>query len=368
MELLASWTQLGVYSRITQPGERLQRFFGMQIGGPAENKQRGRMFIFQYFDHTRDVAVFRSPGTAPASVSNQVIGRVSGTFGRTHEKKIMEYETLGNLRPLEMNSPVDPAGQQYITRQQKHLYQRFSNARELAVAGMIRGSLGFVISGESLIPVFSGGDFTVDFNIPSTNKSKLKKADDSTDIIGATWSSASTKIVDHLVEIEQVSEFRTGRPIRHVWTDSKVWNYVINNTQVQQLAGTAATPYATWDMVEETGPDGKPIRYFNAIIKGYPHIQWHVYNSGLNINGTYTRFFDGTSAMFCPDPDPDWIEMGVGSEFVVETPGQAAVEQTGFFAWGKTSDEPASIQLLAVDNFMPFLYIPKAIYFATVVF
>ena len=369
MELLSSWSQMGVYSHITQPGDRMQRFFGMNIGGPAENKEgRGRMFMYRYFDHTRDVANFRNPGTAPGVVTNQVISQVAGAFARTHEKKVMDYETLGNLRPLELNSPVDPGGQQYITRQQKHLYQRFSNARELATVAMTRGSLSFVIDGENLVPVFSGGDYTIDFNVPSTNKSQIKKSDDSTDIIGASWATASTPIVQHLAQIEQVSEFRTGRPIRHVWTDSTVWNYVLNNTQVQQMGGTAATAYATWDMVEETGPDGNPVRYFNASLKAYPHIQWHIYNAGLNVNGTYTRFFDGTTALFCPDPSPDWVEMGVGSEYVVEQPGATPQEQKGFFGWGKTTDEPAAINLLAVDNFMPFLYIPKAIYYATVVY
>src|SRR5262245_28544753 len=134
MEMLASWSQLGVYSHITKPGDRMQRFFGMQIGGPAENRQnRGRMSRYRYFDHSRDIANFRAPGTGPNVVTNQVIGQVTGAFGRTHEKKVLEYETLGNLRPLELNAPVDPGGQQYVTRQQRHLYQRFSNARELAV-------------------------------------------------------------------------------------------------------------------------------------------------------------------------------------------------------------------------------------------
>jgi hypothetical protein len=368
MELIASWTQLGVYSHFTQPGERLQRFMGMNIGGPRESRQRGRLFSFNYFDHTRDVAVFRNPGTGPSVVSATPLGRCSGTFGRTHEKKVLPYEVLGNLRPIEQNGELDPGGQRYVARQQKTLYQRFSNAREIAVAGMLRGSLGFIFQGEDLVPVFTGGDFTIDFNVPSTNKGKLKKSDDATDIIDASWSNAGTKILDHLVEIEQASEYRTGRPIRHVWTDSKVWNFVINNTQVKDTAGSAAAPFQAWDMVEETGPDGKPIRYFNAVLRGYPHIQWHIYNSGLNVNGTYTRFFDGTTASFLPDPEEDWVEMGVGSEYVVETPGAEPTEATGFFPWGKTSDEPASLQLLAVDNFMPFLYVPKCVHWGEVVF
>lgn len=369
MELMSSWSQLGVYSRLRQPTDRMQRFFGMHIGGPRENKQRGRMFMYRYFDHTRDVAKFRSPGTAPGIIQNQVVGQVSGAFGRVHQKKVMEYEQLGNMRPIELNAPLDPGGQQYITRQQKHLHQQFANAREVAVAGVMRGSLGFVYSGEDLIPVLDGtGDYTITFNVPSTNTGALKKRDDSTDILTATWANASTKIIDNIVDIEQASEQRTGRPIRHIWTDSKVWNYVLNNTQVQQLAGTASTGYASWEMVEEAGPDGLPERWFVAVIKGYPHIQWHIYNSGLNINGVYTPFFDGTKALFIPEPDGDWIEMGVGSEFVVESPGREAAEQQGFFAWGKTSDEPAAVQLLAVDNFMPFLYVPKCVHWGTVVF
>lgn len=366
-EFMASWTQLGVYSKITQPMDRLQRFFGCQIGGPNEMKSRGRLFAYRYFDHTRDVADFRAPGTGPSTVSNQSMGQVTGTFARVHEKKILDYETLGNLRPMELNAPLDPGGQQYLTRQQKHLHQRFSNAREVALAGCLRGNLGFTVSGDRYIPVLSGGDITIDFNIPSTHKGALKDAADA-DIIAASWSTASTKIIDHLTKIEQASEYYTGRPIRHVWTDSTVWNYVLNCTQVQAMGGSAATAYQLWDMVEDRGPDGNPVRSFTAVLKAYPHVSWHIYNGGLNVNGTYTRFFDGTKALFVPEPSDDWIQMGVGSEFVVEQVGASAKEAVGFYPWGNTTVEPAGIQLLAVDNFMPFLYVPKCVMWATCVF
>jgi hypothetical protein len=367
MELLSSFTQLGVYSHFRTPGERLQRFFKMELGGSAEKKERGRQFMYRYFDNNRDVANFRSPGSAPATVTNQFIGQVSGTFGRLHEKKIIEYETLGNLRPLELNAPLDPGGQQYITKQQKHLYQRFANAREVAVSGMIRGGLQFVISGQDWIPVYTGGNVTVNYNIPAGNLTQLQDSGGNT-ILTTGWQNANANIPGNLATIEQTSEFLTGDPISHVWTDSSVWNNVLSNTLVQTQAGSAATAYLVWDEKEDKNADGKPVRYFEARLKCYPHLLWHIYNAGLNINGQFTRFFDGTSAMFCPEPDNDWVEMGVGSEYVVEFPGQDPQEQVGFFAWGKTSDEPASIALLAVDNFCPFLYIPKCIQFAIVRF
>ena len=367
MELLASYTQLGVYSHFRTPGERLQRFFGMQLGGPAEAKQRGRLFMYRYFDNNRDVANFRAPNTGPAVVTNQAVGQVSGTFGRLHEKKIITYEMLGNLRPLELNAPLDPGGQQYITRQQKHLYQRFANAREVAVRGMIGGSLGWKIQNDNMVPVYTGGDVTVNFQIPTTNLGALKDASNN-DILTVTWANAAADIPGNLATIEQTSEFLTGNPVSHIWTDSTVWKNVLSNTAVQQQGGSAATAYVEWDMKQDPGPDGKPIRYFEARIKAYPHVLWHIYNAGLNINGTYTRYFDGTKALFCPEPDPEWVQMGVGSEMVVEYPGQDAQEQVGFFAWGKTSDEPASIQLLALDNFCPQLFIPKSIQFGTTIF
>lgn len=364
MDLLHSYTQLGVYSRIQTPGDRMQRFFGMQPGGMSENKStRGRMFMFRYFDQVRDAATFKAPSVGPAPVTRQALGQVSGTFARVHESITVEYEMLGNLQPIDLSAPLDPGGQQYLTKQQAILKQRQVNAREIGVAGALRGSLGFKVSGENLLPVWTGGDFTIDFQVPAANKGNLGG------ILGATWSNAGTNILDDLVEIEQKSEEQTGRPVRHVWTDSTVWNHVVNNTQIKNVGGSSATPYLIWEMKEEPGgPEGKPVRHFEAILKAYPHWIWHIYNAGLNIDGTYTRFFDGTQALFVPDPDPDWFEMGVGSEYVVENIGMQPVERRGFHPWGKTIDEPAAVKLMTLDNFMPFLYVPKCVMFGTVVF
>src|SRR6185437_10626009 len=325
MELLSSVTQMGVYSQFRAPGERLQRFFGMQMGGPSNTSQysRGRMFSYGYFNNNREVATFRAPGTGPAVVTNQFLGQVVGNFGRIHEKKILTYEMLGNLRVFGENQPLDVGGQQYIQRQQTHLYQRFSNAREVAVRAMLNGSLGWTIDNAnagSLTPVYSGGDVSINFNVPPDNTGQLQDAAGAT-IIGTTWANAAADIPGNLATIEQTSEFLTSDPISHVWTDSTMWRYILGNTAVQQQAGTAATAYVEWNKEEETGPDGKPIRYFEARLKCYPHLVWHIYNAGLNVGGTYTRFFNGTQAVFVPEPDPEWVAMGVGSEYVVEYPG-----------------------------------------------
>ena len=372
MELLASYTQLGVYSHIRAQGDRLQRFFGMEIGGKNNTGaySRGRMFAYNYFDNTRNVATFRSPGTGPATVTQQVVGQVVGNFGRTHEKLILPYEMLGNLRPIDANAPLDADGQKYIARQQKFLYQKFVNAREVAVRAMMNGYLGWIINNAdagTMTPVYSGGGIHTNFNVPAGNLNQLQDSGGNT-ILTTGWQNASANIPANLAVIEQTSEYQTSDPISHVWTDSSVWNYVLNNSAVQQLGGSAATAYVSWDMEEEKGPDGNPIRYFKARLKCYPHLLWHIYNAGLNVNGTFTRFFNGTQAVFVPEPSDEWVSMGIGSEFVIEYPGQAAEEQKGFFAWGKTSDEPAAINLLALDNFGPLLFRPSSQFAAVVVF
>jgi hypothetical protein len=60
--------------------------------------------------------------------------------------------------------------------------------------------------------------------------------------------------------------------------------------------------------------------------------------------------------------------MCIGSESVIDSYGSPAVERFGFYAWTFTNIKPACIELLAVDNAIPALYIPSAIAFGNVIY
>lgn len=365
-----------VISRIKVPQSRLQNFFGMQLGGPNNNPIGRRYFSWDIFDKTREIATMRAPGTGPATARKQATGRVTGVFPRIHEEVRLDYEILNNLRALGRPAgEVDQMGLNYITRQEEYLAQRFANFREFMVSRMLKGSFDILQDGDNWYPVDHGsGTVTVNYQIPSGNLNQLNMTG-AGNIIDVRWDNASSSIFTHLIKVNQAFEQLTGRPLRHIWTDSVMWRNVLINTQIHDIGGTANTVFAQYDTVEERGPDGLPTNEFVGVLRGIPWVKWHIYDAGLNIattggNSTFTRFFNSTvgEVSFMPDPGPDWVEMCIGSEPVIDAYGSPAVERFGFYAWTFTNIKPASIELLAVDNSLPALYVPSALSFGNVIF
>lgn len=375
-EILSPSVVNRVISRIKVPQSRLQNFFGMQLGGPNNNPVGRRIFAWDILDKTRKIAKIRAPGSGPATTQPQGVGRVTGTFPRVHEEIRLDYEKLNNLRALGRPAgEIDQMGLNYITRQEEVLAQEFANFREFMVSRMLKGSFDVLQDGDDWVPVDAGsGTFSVDYQVPSGNKNQLNMTG-AGNIIDGRWDNAGTSIFTHLLKINQAMEQLTGRPLRHIWTDSNTWQYVLSNTQVHDIGGTANTVFAQYDSVEEKGPDGLPSNEFVGVIKAVPWLKWHIYDAGLDIQGvggttTYKRFFDSTNGevSFLPDPGSDWVEMCVGSELVVDAYGAPPIERFGFYAWTFTNIKPASIELIAVDNSIPALYVPKAIAFGNVIY
>lgn len=365
-----------VISRIKVPQSRLQNFFGMQLGGPNNNPIGRRYFSWDIFDKTREIARMRAPGTGPATAARQSVGRVTGVFPRAHEEIRLDYEVLHNLRSLGRPAgEIDQMGLNYITRQEEYLAQKFANFREFMVSRMLKGSFDILQDGDNWLPVDAGsGTITVDYRIPSGNKNQLNMLA-AGNIIDARWDNTNTSIFTHLLQINQAFEQLTGRPLRHIWTDSVVWRYVLTNVQIHDVGGTANTVFAQYDTVEERGPDGLPTNEFVGVLRAIPWLKWHIYDAGLNIpaaggTSTFKRFFDSSvgEVSFLPDPGADWVEMCIGSEPVIDAYGSPAVERFGFYAWTFTNIKPASIELIAVDNSIPAVYTPSSLALANVIF
>lgn len=375
-EILSPSVVNRVISRIKTPQSRLQNFFGMQLGGPNSNPIGRRYFSWDIFDKTRTMAKMRAPGTGPATGAAQTVGRVTGVFPRVHEEIRLDYERLHNLRALGRPAgEIDQMGLNYITRQEEFLAQRFANFREFMVSRMLKGSFDILQDGDDWLPVdTANGTISVNYQVPAGNLNQLNMTG-AGNIINGRWDNGTTSIFTHLVNINQAMEQLTGRPLRHIWTDSTMWQHVLTNTQIHDIGGTANTVFAEYQKVDERGPDGLPVNEFVGVLRAIPWLQWHIYDAGLDIASaggatTFTRFFDSTNGevSFLPDPGPDWVEMLIGSEPVIDAYGAPAVERFGFYAWTFTNIKPASIELIAVDNSIPAVYVPKAIAYGKTIF
>jgi hypothetical protein len=349
-------------SRIKTPQSRLSRWLGMSVGGQHTSDLGGRYFSWDIFDRTRKTAPFRAPGSPPGLMTPSPIGNVSGVFPRIHGKMRLTYERIWNNRPIGgMYNTVDAGGANYIKHQTDNFAQQFINTREFMVSRMLRGSFTIQKNGDDWVPVDSGGNLTVDYQIPASNKSKLNMLG-AGDILGVSWDNPAAPILSNISAINAAFEQQHGFPLRHIWCSSIVWNYVLANTEVRALAGPVNTPFQRWERVDQDANE------FTARLNGLPWIDWHIYDGGLDVGTTptFAKLIDDTHAIFLPEPSSDWIEMLNGSEPVVERLGSPVINPMGFYVYSNNVAEPASVEITGIDNCIPALKVPKCVAYGLV--
>ncbi len=354
-QVLAPKTILQAISQIEMPGTTLQSIFGWAFGGTNLTGQPGRNFSYDIFDNTRKIATGRVPGQAASRQKPQRVGHVHGTFPRSAETISLLDEELLNRRRL--GGPVaelDRQGESYITKQEAYLGQRFANQIEFQTAAMIRGSYSYAADGDDLRHGFSGGETTIDFQIPSGNKSQLDMLGGG-DILDADWTSTSTDIPLHLQNINTALVQLTGLGLSHVILTGTGWQHVINNTKVQTLGGSSNVVFESMRRVGQ----GE----FSAVLRAIPWVTFHVVDYGLDVwdgsSETYTKLIENDHAAFLPEVSARWVQYLEGSEIVTEGPGGVRAERFGFYAYSYPTHDPSGWDLCAVMNGIPALYTPK---------
>lgn len=349
---------------------------GMQPGGPFTSDQGGDKFGYDVFDRTRLMAMGRPPGTGPATIAPNVVGHITVSAYRAHEKMTLLESRIFRTRPLGGQwGSVDTRGQQYVSKQEEYMSQRFRNNREFMVSRMLRGKFDVKIVGDNWVAVETGsGHFSVDFKVPAGNKSQLDMLGAGS-IIDVSWANNAANIPLHLLKINAAFEQLHGLPLRHVWINSTGLNNVMNNLYMQNIAGTANRVFESFLPTGIQGPDGIEDTGFTVRFNAVPWITWHVYDGGLDISttgidtsGTFTKFIGDTQAIFLPDPSSTIWEWYNGSEIVKENVMAPGEERFGLQAWTTGVIDPAGFEMKAVDVGMCVPYIPKAIAFGTVVF
>jgi hypothetical protein len=399
--LLTPQVILKSVSRIRRFQGRLGRWCGFQpnrfnpdtvsIDGPNTRQGDTRFATFRLDDVTRVVAKGRAPGTGPASVPPNPVGDVRVSCARFHEKVRLLGEFLGNLSPIVgPNSQIDTGGQSYIARQVVHLAEKYNNTVELMTCGMFQDNLYFQLSGDNLLPVIGAPaapalSFQIPFQVPAGNKNQLNMLGTG-NIIQVGWQNAGAPLIKNCLQIQAASTQLSGYQPRHFWLNSLGWYNVLLNAEVRNTAGSSATPFAEYENVTAGGRtaayDGMPEPEFTARLRGLPWASWHVADDVIVTNSdqdpvwqmTATAFPNATYQKVCPDntlmvmpePSSDWTEMYHGAEYCSENPGQPMQLKRGYSMWKEWVTQPSCIELIALMNAIPLLYIPRAIMFAVI--
>ena len=383
---------IDVVSRMDIGQGRIGKFLGFHYGldapergslmGPNSKEVQTRSGLYDIFDTTRTVAKGRAPGTGPATTPPQAIGQAAYTCARFHEAIPLEYEALSNMRPIGgPTASIDAGGQQYIAEQMRFIAQRFNNAIEILAAGVVRGKLYLKSSGDDLIPVLSapgsGPYVEMDFKVPSGNQNQANMLG-AGNIISASWATAGTKIIDHLSSMFDACAQLYGSVPTDAFCSPAIWSYIINNTQVINVGGSAQTPFEYVRYADDTLSNGKQTTEMIAVLRAFPTLKWHIVTDHLVLDGTDTSYASGTGTLtrvlpandilLVPPADGSWLDLLHYGEYVSAAPGLPAVKRPSYFMWTETQTRPSVVNLLALMNAVPRLRRPKCLVRPTVVF
>jgi len=356
-EILAPKTILKAVSQLDLPGTSLQRLFGWGFAGKNILRQSGRNFSYDSFAATRSLPTGRAPGVAASRQSAGKVSDSNGTFPRAAETIPLLDEVLLNRRALGHSpSVLDVAGENYITRQEIYLAQRFANLVEFQTAAMLRGQYVYANDGDELRHSFSGAGTTINFQIPAGNKGQLDMLG-AGDLLNADWANTNTDIPGQLQNINAAMVQVTGMGLSHVLLTGSGWQKVLNNAKVQLLGGSANVVF---ESLRRVGAGE-----FTAVLRALPWITFHVIDYGLDVwsgsSEVFTKLIEDDHAIFMPQPSSRWTQYLEGSEIVTEGPGGPKSEQFGFYAYGYATHDPSGWDLAAVFNGIPALYTPEAV-------
>ena len=369
----------GLISQIDVPGSIFQRAYAM---GGAGRRVQGRTAAWDLFHSTRSVASVRAPRTGPAMRSRKPYGQRAAQMLRLHEKMIIFDEDLMRFRPA--GSPIgsiDASGQAYVRQQLGYFSQVFRNTREWAVSRMFRGGFGVKAVGDEFRLCESDDAdalYTIDYGIPAGHKSQLD-VDGNGDIIDTSWDDAAADIVSQFQKLDYQAERVSGYPTRHIWINGNTAQYLFENTQLASIRGTSVRIFDSLSRREIDPASTLPDTGYDIVFGAMPLHRFHVYNGGLVVPGTsedfdsqisatnFERFIPDNYAIITPDPG-DWCEMMTGSEYIRENVVRPMREVYGMNSWSTPVTNPPGQEIYMLDNFLPVLYIPRAVYYAEVIF
>lgn len=369
-----------VISRISATATPLQSFYGVGMDAPADTVVPAgiRNFVYDIYDHTRQVASIRAPESGPKKVRKQRVGVGHGYLLRSYEAVPFTYESIANLRPL--GSPLgtlDRNGQSYVARQIAFATERYRNLREWCLSRMFRGSFTITLSGDDHYVSDSGGQITVDFKLPTEHKNQLAVGTGGADIIDSPWDDTSTDVITQLLNLNKAAQRRSGMPIEHIWVNSTTLGYLLNNVSLQSAGGAS---YRVWDSMEwreDPSVAGGRLRTgLDVMFRALPWVRFHAFDGVLAPGNAEVDKIPASAsdvdlvipdnvAIMTPNPGP-WIGWATGSEVIQRTLASAPETVSGFFSWQRPTLDPFGRELCLIDNFFPIPYIPTAWYYATV--
>ncbi len=370
---------LGIFSRLKAAGLALSNFYGIGPNqSPTETTDKNSL-VYDLFDNTRTMSIARGPYVGPAKIAPKRIGQGFAHLMRLYEGIPLVQQKLTGMRPLGGQiGAMDPQGAVYVGRQQKYAAQRMMNAIEFMVSRMFRGGFSILIDGDNqYLRELDGGTINVTYDVPASHLTTcaVGGSDGATAVFSGTWDEAGCSIVQELLNLNKASERETGLVQRHIWINSTTYGYLLNNTQLRTVRGTANRIFDTQSRQQIATTDEAREQGFTVIFGAIPQWEFHVYDavSHVSVNtdsataSELSLFIPDNKALITPEASPgEWYGMAVGTEPVRENDVSEITYPSGLHSWSYPTNDPPGFEWRMLYNVVPLLYNPKAHFYATV--
>ncbi len=349
-------------------------FFGFQPGGKnEENWGHGRTGAYTVFNHTRKIAQGRAAGTAAGKANMQDVSLVPFTYPRMHEEISLPAEMLHNIGQIDNPTVRDAAATKMISKQMQYAAEKAANWRLALLYGMIRGQLYITQSGDTWYPTTSssGAAYTISFGLPAGNKSQLDMLNGGS-LVGTAWDNPAAPIIQDPYQINAAFQQLYGGYLETIVISSVMWYYIINNTEVKGVAGSANTCFMDDKLEVGTNADGSPKYVIFKRLKAAPEFQFIVTDDVVQLGApgseSYVKLVGDTDALFLPSMSQGYFGGYIGSEPIAEYNNGPKSVKFGYSAWNTETANPTSTNIFQLDNFLPVPHIPNCYAYGTVDF
>ncbi|MBL8824907.1 MAG: major capsid protein [Planctomycetia bacterium] len=341
------------------------------LSTPNSVELPARAGLYDIFDRPQDGVNVVGPGAPAELVAPQVVGQVAYRVARFHPAMLFKYDEMNQRRSIGQAANVlDKGGATYVSNQANTLGLRTLNSLEIMTLGMMRDSLYLEPTGapDAYKLSFTAGTnpIRINFQMPAGNKLKLDMLG-SGDIVATSWDNLAAPILADLHAISAAFVKLCGRPLRKVMVNSKGWMNIINNTEVRTAAGTATSPYNSYEVNEEKMADGIRRATAKATLKTLPGVEFIINDEWITVAGTAVQKIPDANAFFCTDTN-DVFKLGYYSEQIAEQPGQPPMFKDAFSTWWEHKSDPSGVKLYYLMNCIPMNLVPNASAWGTVVY
>ena len=367
-----------VISTIRRPLSAFQQHFKMTPGSGATERTPTGNITWDIANRTRTLAKIRPRGSGPGKSSEKPIGSNSATLVRMHDSIHIEQDKVYGTRELGkgFDTPMDLFGQKYIERQLQYLSDKFANSREFMLSRLFRNGFGVSVDGDDynfVEATSADAFFTVDYKIPAANRSKGEMGTGA-NIFQDPWDNPATDIPGQLYAARKAMIRLTGLELTEFWINSSTFAVMQNNNFLASVAGSANTVFTSINGMTIKKEETDAASGFMVEFRALPLFKFYVYDGVLNIAGLDDSTTAANSSLFIPDghmigtptPNNEWIGCVEGSEIVAESYVDTGKNVNGFHSWKNRTILPPGWDLVAVDNWLPILYVPSAVIYIQV--